>query len=474
MKIILTSRRCTWRERRIEAAMAATAPKSLTIRTYHVGFGDCFLLSFAYANGKEKHVLVDFGSTGLPLDTESPKSRMMDIALDIEKRTKKKLHAVVATHRHKDHISGFETKKGGKGTGDVIRRLKPDLVVQPWTEDPDLGTKATGPEDKGKNTNGKQVAMLSQMQSIAALTALQTRATRYFKKDLRSQFYFLGESNIKNPSAVKNLMTMGKKREYLHAGKKTGLARVLPGVKVDVLGPPTVKQSASIKKQRARDPNEFWQLQAKAMNAAVSVAGTSAQVLFPNHVRSNGPRFPVESRWLIYHARNIRGDNLLQIVRMLDKAMNNTSVILLFRVGKSSLLFPGDAQIENWQFALDNKANQKLLAGVDVYKVGHHGSLNATPKTLWAGFQKKSKDRTDKSRLRTLMSTMEHKHGSEKTHTEVPRTTLVSALKTNSDLFSTQELTGKKFFHDTVVTFGKSPAKGKAKPAKAKAKKRTA
>jgi hypothetical protein len=138
---------------------------------------------------------------------------------------------------------------------------------------------------------------------------------------------------------------------------------------------------------------------------------------------------------------------------MLDKAMNNTSVILLLRVGKVSLLFPGDAQIENWQYALDNKTNRQLLAGVDVYKVGHHGSLNATPKTLWEGFKKKSKDSGNKSRLRTLMSTMEHKHGSEESHTEVPRTTLVSALKTQSDLFSTQQLTGGSFFHETVVTF---------------------
>ena len=55
---------------------------------------------------------------------------------------------MVATHRHKDHISGFETKKGGKGTGDVIRSLRPSLVVQPWTEDPDLDPRATGPKRK--------------------------------------------------------------------------------------------------------------------------------------------------------------------------------------------------------------------------------------------------------------------------------------------------------------------------------------
>jgi hypothetical protein len=428
--------------------MAGTAPKSLKIRTYHVGFGDCFLLSFEYAKGPERHVLIDYGSTGLPPKT--PKTRMMDIAQDIKKRTGGKLHAVVATHRHKDHISGFETKKGNNGTGDVIRSLKPDLVVQPWTEDPKLGTKATGPaEVKG---DLKRISDLSSMQSVAASTMLQTRSTRYFNKALRDQFYFLGQSNINNPAAVKNLMTMGKKAEYVYAGKKTSLESLLPGVKVDVLGPPTVKQTATIKKQRARDPDEFWQLQARGMNTA-GAAEAGGKVLFPKHVRTRGPSFPVDTRWLIYHARNIRGDNLLQIVRMLDKAMNNTSVILLMRVGKVSLLFPGDAQIENWQFALDNKDNRKLLAGVDVYKVGHHGSLNATPKTLWAGFKKKSKDTGDKSRLRTLMSTMEHKHGSVESHTEVPRTTLVSALKTQSSLFSTQQLTGGVFFHETVVTF---------------------
>ncbi len=112
------------------------APKSLTIRSYNVGFGDCYLLSFTYGPRSERHVLIDFGSTALPKG--APKTRMMDIALDIERRTGKKLHAVVATHRHRDHISGFETKIGGKGTGDVIKRLKPARIVQPWTEDPEL------------------------------------------------------------------------------------------------------------------------------------------------------------------------------------------------------------------------------------------------------------------------------------------------------------------------------------------------
>jgi hypothetical protein len=41
----------------------AKSPNGVAIRTYDVGFGDCFLLSFNYRNRSERHVLIDFGST---------------------------------------------------------------------------------------------------------------------------------------------------------------------------------------------------------------------------------------------------------------------------------------------------------------------------------------------------------------------------------------------------------------------------
>ena len=172
----------------------AKAPKSVTIRTYHVGFGDCFLVSFEYGPKSEKHVLVDFGSTGFPKGV--PKTRMMDIAQDIKKRTGGKLHAVVATHRHRDHISGFATAKGGKGSGDVIRSLKPDIVVQPWTEDPDLATTATGPG--GSNAKVKKfgagtsehIAALSLMHEVA----FQSLAARNLPRACRTKSAFSGRA----------------------------------------------------------------------------------------------------------------------------------------------------------------------------------------------------------------------------------------------------------------------------------------
>ena len=120
--------------------------------------------------------------------------------------------------------------------------------------------------------------------------------------------------------------------------------------------------------------------------------------------------------------------------------MNNTSLILLFEVFGKKLLFPGDAQIENWSYALEDaptaKKTKALLAGVDVYKVGHHGSLNATPKkALWDNFKKRKG-----KKLKTLLSTMPGKHGRTDNETEVPRRTLLKALKSETQLLNTVDL----------------------------------
>lgn len=431
----------------------AKAPQSLTIRAYQVGFGDCFLLSFRYSATSERHVLVDFGSTGLPAGV--PKTRMKDIALDIRKRTGGKLHAVIATHRHRDHISGFATTAKGDGTGDIVRALKPDVVVQPWTEDPDIATDGTGPGGAAaKPANSKHVSMLAAMHGVAGQSLAETRRLgRYLAKPMRDQLGFLGEDNILNPEAVKNLMAMGKagKAAYVYHGSKSGLDAVLPGVAIDVLGPPTLKQSDAIRKERASDPSEFWQFQSRAMRFAQAEGG-HGEALFKRHVLSRGPGYPIGVRWLIFHARSARSNQLLQIVRVLDDAMNNTSVILLMEVNGKRLLFPGDAQIENWQYALSRPDAKSLLGGVNFYKVGHHGSRNATPKSLWALFKNRSKTKGP-DRLQSLMSTMAGKHGSPDKKSEVPRKTLVDALKEETDLYSTQDLGAKTLYHESVIDF---------------------
>jgi hypothetical protein len=154
-------------------------------------------------------------------------------------------------------------------------------------------------------------------------------------------------------------------------------------------------------------------------------------------------RHPPHTRWIISRLKAAHVAQRLEIVRALDDAMNNTSLILLFEVGGKKFLFPGDAQIENWNYALKDApaaaANRELLKATDFYKVGHHGSLNATPKSLWKLFAKKSPQQKT-GRLLTAVSTMSGKHGSTASQTEVPRRTLIAALETESNLLSTQSL----------------------------------
>ena len=166
--------------------------------------------------------------------------------------------------------------------------------------------------------------------------------------------------------------------------------------------------------------------------------GSSGDPVFP---KAKTIPIPRSSRWFVRRLRGARAKSLLELVTILDSVMNNTSVILLFEVGGKKLLFPGDAQIENWSYALSNSL--PLLAGVDVYKVGHHGSRNATPKSLYENFKKRG-DAKKKGRLIALISTKSGKHGNAKAHTEVPRATLVKALQAETDYRTTQKVKGSE------------------------------
>jgi len=424
-------------------------PTKITIRAYQVGFGDCFLLTFHYPSKKgkadDRHVLIDFGSVRLPKNV--PSERLKNIAEDIKKVCSGKLDAVVVTHRHQDHISGFATDKKTAG-GKIIASLNPKLVIQPWTEDPQARPDARKPtQQRGSRQFVQALADMQQFSSSVVSEALREDGTVGRTKYKRMSF--LGENNLKNASAVRNLMTMGKEHRYVSFGDDCGLGDLLPGIKVHVLGPPTLEQSADIKKERSKDKDEFWHLQPAYW---LFQAATGRRFLgkraspFPNAETLKKP--PLYARWFLPRLDNLRRSQMFEIVRILDKAMNNTSVILLFEVGDKKLLFPGDAQIENWSYALaqakTDKELESLLKDVDFYKVGHHGSLNATPKSLWAKFRKKSPRAKKTGRLETVVSTLPGVYGNKKSNTEVPRTKLVSELKNNSTYFSTEQIKKKQ------------------------------
>lgn len=443
-------------------------PTGVTIRAYDVGFGDCFLVTFHY-EAEKRCILIDFGSTGLPKDVD--KNRMMAVAKDIEKHVTEncggELHGVIATHRHKDHISGF-----AGATGAIIEALEPKIVIQPWTEEPGAkrGAKTASasvdsqPKPSLAAMKGDYLMALENMHAFSesALGAVHEGMGVNQARKIR----FLADDNLANREAVERLARMGQttRAEYVNAGFKSRLSQLLPGVTVRVLGPPTLKQTDRILRQRSRDKVEFWhfmQFWALLPMQPGRDGDAARKRLFPRAAVSGEP--PMHTRWFVDRANRLNGNQLLGIVRILDKAMNNTSVILLFEVGDKKLLFPGDAQIENWAFSLNDPDTMKLLTDVDLYKVGHHGSLNATPKTLWNQFTRRSKKKSSPDRLISVVSTLHGKHG-EPPKTEVPRRPLMEALDAESHLHSTEDLKNPKFFEDIPIACNKWRTRAAKRP----------
>ncbi len=97
---------------------------------------------------------------------------------------------------------------------------------------------------------------------------------------------------------------------------------------------------------------------------------------------SDGPEWRrIDTEWLAGAAG---------LAMQLDGAVNNTSLVLAFEIAESGtvLLFPGDAQVGNmlswhkhrWDVDGDEVKAEDLLHRTSFYKVGHHGSHNATLK----------------------------------------------------------------------------------------------
>ena len=87
-------------------------------------------------------------------------------------------------------------------------------------------------------------------------------------------------------------------------------------------------------------------------------------------------------------------DMLAAAAGKIETFLNNQSLVVLFKFAGKNLLFVGDAQAGNWEhwlYKLDapvkdptkagdiTEDSRELLQTIDFYKVGHHGSTNATP-----------------------------------------------------------------------------------------------
>jgi hypothetical protein len=405
----------------------SSSPKAAELRAYQVGFGDCFLLSFRYDLPEEdRHLLIDFGSTERPAGAPKRSVMLRRVADDIKDRCGGRLHAVIATHRHADHINGFATTKKQDGPGDVIRSCKPAFVLQPWTEAPDA------PADPLTQQFTHRLHALHGFSAVVARDLGRLRSVRGLSPKVLRALRVLaannaGDAKPANRSAVENLAAIGREGTpfFLSYGQSVDLA--LPGVQVHVLGPPTLEQSKEILRQRYSYPEEFWQL---VRDSSPVVSGEVP--LFSAPATPVGQWAPQHARWLIRRLTSLRSEQLLEMVRILDDVLNNTSLILLFTFRDQKLLFPGDAQWENWSYALKQEGTEDLLKGATLYKVGHHGSRNATPRALWGMIQGEQ--------IRSVLSTKPGRHGTAEDNSEVPRASLVKELRRNHKFFSTQDL----------------------------------
>jgi len=435
--------------------MAGRTVTKATLRAYNVGFGDCLVLRLHYGEHDQRNVLIDFGSTQRP--KSAPATRMTDIAADIAEITGSKLHMVVATHRHADHISGF-----GKATGPAIAAMHPDVVVQPWTEEPGLDPKAEQPLPTAPSDHLALAATMTNMHAFAAGARAEggrLKNVTDFPPTLADAMSFLGATNVANPDAVGLLAQLGTTTRYVQFGDDLSDDAVLPGVRIDVLGPPTLTEAPAIAHQAQKNATQFW-LRAGQWGLAAA-AGDAAVDDLADHVGADAPLFattnvPKAAEWLVPRIDRARAEGALSLLRTMDGVLNNTSVILLIEINGVTLLFPGDAQIENWSYALFDAPNhadlQTRLADTRLYKVGHHGSLNATPKTLWQSFRHCHDDENAPDRLITVVSTLAGKHGSRAAHTEVPRSTLVNEMLARSNFYTTQyKSTTTAFWADVEI-----------------------
>lgn len=429
--------------------MKAVVPSRIAVRMYQVGFGDCLLLTLAYPtpleDGRsERHVLFDFGTTSLP----NGRKNLDHVARSIGERTAGQLDAVVLTHRHRDHLSGF----GRQAIADLLQSTAPPtLVVRPWTEDPEADERFTGEEgDAPGEASLGFVRALRDADAFAAAAA-ETIAPPG-SQGLRRQLHMMAFDQVSNPAAVAQLDAWAKpdRGEHLHHGCPTRLESLLPGVRITVLGPPTIEQHPQVTRMRDVDQEEFWMLYRRLgeglggdLRAELKAAAEEA-IEDERRALPSGP-----AQWLIEHLDRQQIGSYLRIVRILDDVLNNTSLILLFEIegdgGMKRLLFCGDAQIEDWEFALkppeDRAPLLDRLAEVDLYKVGHHGSRNATPRSLFSLWTGPGKGRD----MVALMSTKDDVHG-DSPATKVPRATLVDALRDRTDLFDTRSFDADQSF----------------------------
>ena len=398
-KATKTAKKPTKKATTKKATKAAISSKNLSVRVrmYRQGLGDCFLLTFS--KGRDKfNMLID---CGVLQGTVNAGALMTEIVNHVHEETDGHLNLVLATHEHWDHISGFAQAR------DAFDEITFDTIWLGWTED--------------QNNKLARLVKKHQEQRRAALKQALTRMSSARLSPLRDSINDLLE--FEGPLAATGKVSKQSAWDFLVKDKEADrnycrpgqLLRLdgMEGVRVYVLGPPEdetlLRRSAPRKGSDEVYEQSFGMTLENHFFAAVAQNGAdddldSLSYPFDSHYgirqqdAKNDPFFQefygfskggdawrrIDDDWL-----SVAGELALN----LDSDTNNTCLAIAIELVESGkvLLFPGDAQVGNWLSwenlvwrVTDTDGRRRtvrakdLLARTVLYKVGHHGSHNAT------------------------------------------------------------------------------------------------
>jgi len=414
----------------------------LRVRMYRVGFGDFFLLTVPSAEGPQ-HVLIDCGVTKGTTgngDIGSIKEAVAHMA----RETERKLALIVVTHRHMDHIIGFSR------CAEEFKQFRVGAIWMPYWE-----------TEYDAEISGFQAALTAlalDVQSHLALAADGSSESAAMLAMLENAtgtpFGLTGTGGGSNAASLALLKgQLGVKPVYCHIGQTPELPKELAdaGLEAEVLGPPPKDATAFMKlKDLKKGVGQYLEASERrsAAGGAFRPFGEewrgSASDYPPEAFREWAPRVAgVAPDFRTRHhkpleqaVQDAQPGVLLTAVKQLDAFLNNQSLVVLFTYRGKKLLFAGDAQAGNWEYWLyDGDQPSKtpaaklgtrgasVLGQLDFYKVGHHGSTNATPITAVAAMNPRG--------FVAMCSTQADTFGSEANQSEVPREPLIAALAKN-------------------------------------------
>jgi hypothetical protein len=388
------------------------------VRMYRHGLGDCFLLTFPRKQGAPFQALIDCGA--LARDKEDMKKLVKEIRDHVRESNgneeKAWLDAVIGTHEHRDHLSGFNQAR------EIFNdEFEFKSVWLAWTEN--LTDRETEKIKKARRSKINKVKKIVHNSRGGALAFDAVQSLMSFSSD---------DDGIEGRSvaaAFEYLKQRGHDAgdlRFLEPGGKPFRLAGVEGVRVYVLGPPpdpSYLKESRVTEQMKRD-EVVYHLSGEGDDSIDALAAAAADESSPQiekaHPFAVEHRFfpdnrPRQPQWLTPNTdyaqiasfvdktyndpeqawRRIDDDWTIaveQLALALDNDTNNTSLVLAFEFEKTGevLLFPADAQVGSWRswekltFEVDGRSAplpaRELLERTVFYKVGHHCSHNATLK----------------------------------------------------------------------------------------------